>query len=37
MEQTYDLLNAIIMVHVKSDTGGELPPNMLKDIGKFTE
>ncbi|KAJ7888455.1 hypothetical protein B0H13DRAFT_2533394 [Mycena leptocephala] len=26
MEQTYELLNAILMVHIKSDTGGELPP-----------
>jgi hypothetical protein len=36
MEQTYELLNAILIVHIKSDTG-ELPPNMLTHIGKFTE
>ncbi|KAJ7924135.1 hypothetical protein B0H13DRAFT_2266828 [Mycena leptocephala] len=26
MDQTYELLNAILIVHIKSDTGGELPP-----------
>ncbi|KAJ7914790.1 P-loop containing nucleoside triphosphate hydrolase protein [Mycena leptocephala] len=28
MEQTYELLNAILIVHIKSDTGGELPPRL---------
>ncbi|KAJ7306151.1 hypothetical protein DFH08DRAFT_1054626, partial [Mycena albidolilacea] len=37
MEQTYKVLHAIIMAHVKSDSGGELPPLMLKYIGRFTE
>ncbi|KAJ7839753.1 hypothetical protein B0H13DRAFT_1911075 [Mycena leptocephala] len=37
LEQTYQLLNAIMMVHIKSDTGGELPPSVLNHIGKFTE
>jgi hypothetical protein len=35
LEQTYKLLNAILMAHVK--TGGELPPSVLHHIGKFTE
>ncbi|KAJ7868506.1 hypothetical protein B0H13DRAFT_1897081 [Mycena leptocephala] len=30
LEQTYKLLNAVLMVHVKSDTGGELPPNITE-------
>jgi hypothetical protein len=37
MEQTYELLNALLIVHIKSDTGGELPPSVLTHIGKFTE
>ncbi|KAJ7824281.1 hypothetical protein B0H13DRAFT_1919230 [Mycena leptocephala] len=37
MEQTYELLNAILIVHIKSDTGGELPPSVLTHIEKFTE
>ncbi|KAF7359663.1 hypothetical protein MVEN_00690400 [Mycena venus] len=37
MEQTYELLNAIIILHIKSETGGELPPITLKHIGNFTE
>ena len=37
MEQTHELLNAIIIIHIKSDTGGELPPSTLNHIGKFTE
>ncbi|KAJ6571228.1 hypothetical protein B0H19DRAFT_1255219 [Mycena capillaripes] len=37
MEQTHELLNTIVMVHVNSPTGGELPATMLKQIGKFTE
>ncbi|KAJ7848299.1 hypothetical protein B0H13DRAFT_1906827 [Mycena leptocephala] len=37
MEQTYQLLDAIIIVHLKSDTSGELPPLVLKHIGLFTE
>jgi hypothetical protein len=37
MEQTHELLNAIIIVHIKSDTGGELQPSVLNNIGKYTE
>jgi ribonuclease BN (tRNA processing enzyme) len=37
MEQTHELLNAILIVHIKSDTGGQLPPSVLTHIGKFTE
>ncbi|KAJ7899924.1 hypothetical protein B0H13DRAFT_1883554 [Mycena leptocephala] len=37
LEQTYELLNTILMVHITSDMGGELPPGVLKHIGKFTE
>ncbi|KAJ7915419.1 hypothetical protein B0H13DRAFT_1872083 [Mycena leptocephala] len=32
MEQTYELLNAILIVHIKSDTGGELPPILTPAI-----
>ncbi|KAF8198226.1 hypothetical protein K438DRAFT_1824074 [Mycena galopus ATCC 62051] len=37
LEQAYELLNAIITLHLKSDTSGVLPPNVLNHIGKFTE
>ncbi|KAJ7907812.1 hypothetical protein B0H13DRAFT_1879263 [Mycena leptocephala] len=37
LEQSYELLNAILMVHINSDTGVELPPSVLIHIGKFTE
>ncbi|KAJ7899910.1 P-loop containing nucleoside triphosphate hydrolase protein [Mycena leptocephala] len=37
LEQSYELLNAILMVHINSDTGAELPPSVLTHIGKFTE
>ncbi|KAJ7831168.1 hypothetical protein B0H13DRAFT_1915583 [Mycena leptocephala] len=37
LEQTYELLNTILMVHSTSDMGGELSPSVLKHIGKFTE
>ncbi|KAJ7339154.1 P-loop containing nucleoside triphosphate hydrolase protein [Mycena albidolilacea] len=37
MEQTHELLNAIIIHHIKSETGGVLPPRVLNHIGKFTE
>ncbi|KAJ6529402.1 hypothetical protein B0H19DRAFT_1242896, partial [Mycena capillaripes] len=37
METTYQLLEAIIIVHINSDTGGELPPGILKHIGNFTQ
>ncbi|KAJ7445452.1 P-loop containing nucleoside triphosphate hydrolase protein [Mycena latifolia] len=37
LEQVHELLYAIIWAHVKSDTGGELSPSMLDNLGKFTE
>ncbi|KAJ7839749.1 hypothetical protein B0H13DRAFT_1911073 [Mycena leptocephala] len=37
IEQAHELLNAVIIVQVKSDTGPELPPSVLNQIGKFTE
>ncbi|KAJ7713724.1 hypothetical protein B0H16DRAFT_1702273 [Mycena metata] len=37
MEQTHDILNAIIGVYVKSDTGIELPPSTLHEIANFTQ
>ncbi|KAJ7707040.1 hypothetical protein B0H16DRAFT_1824584 [Mycena metata] len=37
MEQTHELLNAIITTYIKSDTGAELPPSTLNQIVKFTE
>jgi hypothetical protein len=37
MEQTHDLLDAIIIAHTKSDTGGDLPVDVLNHIGKFSE
>ncbi|KAF7333835.1 ATPase-AAA-core domain-containing protein [Mycena venus] len=37
IEQTHGLLTAIIAVYIKSNTGGELPPSMLNQIGRFTE
>ncbi|KAF8139585.1 hypothetical protein K438DRAFT_1946675 [Mycena galopus ATCC 62051] len=37
MEQVYEFLNSIVVLHVESDTGGLLPPSVLYHIGKFTE
>ncbi|KAJ7025907.1 hypothetical protein C8F04DRAFT_1298741 [Mycena alexandri] len=37
MELTHQLLNTIITVYIKSDTGAELPPSTLSQIVKFTE
>ncbi|KAJ7031212.1 P-loop containing nucleoside triphosphate hydrolase protein [Mycena alexandri] len=37
MEQTNELINAIILVYIKSDTGAELSPSVLMEISKFTE
>jgi hypothetical protein len=37
MEQTHNLLGAIIAAHMKSDTGGEFPVNVLNRIGRFSE
>ncbi|KAJ7020573.1 hypothetical protein C8F04DRAFT_1196484 [Mycena alexandri] len=37
MEQTHNILNGIIGVYVKSDTGIELPPSTLNEIANFTQ
>ncbi|KAJ7719507.1 hypothetical protein B0H16DRAFT_1795271 [Mycena metata] len=37
MEHIHQLLNAIVGVYIKSDTGAELPPSVLNQIAKFTE
>ncbi|KAJ7766623.1 hypothetical protein B0H16DRAFT_1366697, partial [Mycena metata] len=37
MEQTHNILNAIIGVYVKSDTGIKLPPSTLNEIANFTQ
>jgi hypothetical protein len=37
MEQTHQLLNAIILAHTKLDTGADLPPSMLNHIEEFTQ
>ncbi|KAJ6552311.1 hypothetical protein DFH09DRAFT_1086088 [Mycena vulgaris] len=37
LEQIHELLYTIIGLHVHSDTGPELSPNMLDSLGKFTQ
>ncbi|KAJ7455439.1 hypothetical protein FB451DRAFT_1373164 [Mycena latifolia] len=37
LEQIHELIYAVIWVHLKSDTVGELSPTMLRNLGKFTE
>ncbi|KAJ7482568.1 hypothetical protein FB451DRAFT_1442001 [Mycena latifolia] len=37
LEQIHELIYAVIWVHIKSDTAGELSPAMLHNLGKFTE
>ncbi|KAJ7648978.1 hypothetical protein DFH06DRAFT_1300232, partial [Mycena polygramma] len=37
LEQTHGLLNAVLEIHLKSDTGVDLAPGVLNHIGKFTE
>ncbi|KAJ7755423.1 P-loop containing nucleoside triphosphate hydrolase protein [Mycena metata] len=37
IEQTHELLKAIIGIYIKSDTGAELPPSTLNQIVKLTE
>ncbi|KAJ7832892.1 P-loop containing nucleoside triphosphate hydrolase protein, partial [Mycena olivaceomarginata] len=37
MEQTHELLVAIIIAHIKSDARGGLPMNVVSHIGKLTE
>ena len=37
LEQIYEVLCGIICLHINSDTGGELPPKLLDDLGNFSE
>ncbi|KAJ6474009.1 hypothetical protein C8R47DRAFT_1199568 [Mycena vitilis] len=37
LEQTHDLLNAILVTHIKLVAGPDLPPSVLTHIAKFTE
>ncbi|KAJ7495495.1 hypothetical protein FB451DRAFT_1478361 [Mycena latifolia] len=37
LEHIHEILYAIIDLHIKSDTGAELSPNMLENLGKFTD
>ncbi|KAJ7721099.1 hypothetical protein B0H14DRAFT_587654 [Mycena olivaceomarginata] len=37
LEQINKLLTVIVVLHIKSDAGGELPREVLYHIGKFTE
>ncbi|KAJ7433649.1 hypothetical protein FB451DRAFT_1471936, partial [Mycena latifolia] len=37
LEQIHELIYAVIWVHMKSNTAGELSPTMLNNLGKFTE
>ncbi|KAJ7900648.1 hypothetical protein B0H14DRAFT_3752927 [Mycena olivaceomarginata] len=37
LEQIHKLLNAIMILHIKSDAGGEMPIEVLDPVGKFTE
>ncbi|KAJ7620734.1 hypothetical protein DFH06DRAFT_64116 [Mycena polygramma] len=37
LEQTHELLNAVLVTHIKSDTGVDLAPDVLDQIGKFTQ
>ncbi|KAJ6600486.1 hypothetical protein DFH09DRAFT_1070279 [Mycena vulgaris] len=36
LEQIHELIYAIIHLHISSDLGGGLAPNMLDNLGKFT-
>lgn len=37
MEQIHGVIYGIVTIHMKSETGGTLPPAMLESMGKFTE
>ncbi|KAJ7637323.1 hypothetical protein DFH06DRAFT_1302737 [Mycena polygramma] len=37
LEQTHELLNAVLVTYIKADTGVDLAPNVLDQIGKFTQ
>ncbi|KAJ7620689.1 hypothetical protein DFH06DRAFT_1305936 [Mycena polygramma] len=37
LEQTHELLNAVLVTYLKSDTGVDLAPDVLNNMGKFTQ
>ncbi|KAJ7798305.1 hypothetical protein B0H14DRAFT_3545285 [Mycena olivaceomarginata] len=37
MEQTYKLLYGVVSVHLKSETGSDLPPSMLNHLRNFAK
>ncbi|KAJ7665491.1 hypothetical protein B0H14DRAFT_3696467 [Mycena olivaceomarginata] len=37
LEQIHKLLDEIMILHIQSDAGGEMPPEVLSHMGKFTE
>ncbi|KAJ7620728.1 hypothetical protein DFH06DRAFT_1305967, partial [Mycena polygramma] len=37
LEQTHELLNAVLITYIKSDTGVHLAPSVLNHIAKFTQ
>jgi hypothetical protein len=37
LEQIYEVIAGIICLHINSDTGGELPPKLLDNLGNFAE
>ncbi|KAJ6592059.1 P-loop containing nucleoside triphosphate hydrolase protein, partial [Mycena vulgaris] len=37
LEQTYGLLSGIVSLHMKAETGLDLTPSMLNNLGKFTD
>ncbi|KAJ7691383.1 hypothetical protein B0H14DRAFT_3664450 [Mycena olivaceomarginata] len=37
LEQIHKVLNEITILHIKSDAGGEMPPEVLSHMGEFTE
>ncbi|KAJ6592067.1 hypothetical protein DFH09DRAFT_1414922 [Mycena vulgaris] len=37
LEQTYGLLSAIVSLHTRAETGLDLTPSMLNNLGKFTD
>lgn len=37
LEQIHKLLVVIVILHIKSDTDGEMPPAVLHHLGKFTQ
>ncbi|KAJ7676893.1 hypothetical protein DFH06DRAFT_1428772 [Mycena polygramma] len=37
LEQTHELLDAVLVTYIKSDTGVDLLPSVLNNMGKFTQ